>query len=188
MNTQLPAVQRYALPESLWTQVKNDVNGNPRHVIHFCNLLTDVERLDYVMSLSQRYDLAVERAKQFGGMRYRGKDYSGGIVFQRYNRDEHLDSRLTARLVHDDAAQRNKALIMHVRYCTTHDPRHKTVAGLSWSDNATGLTMLEYLEAREGVPLLELEFTARRVYPDEDITDQINALNKLPRPCNRPRL
>lgn len=69
------------------TRVRNDVNGNPRYVIHFLALLRDDERGD----ISSGYDLAVARAKKlFGGKRFHNRQYGGGIVFTSYNVDTEL--------------------------------------------------------------------------------------------------
>ncbi len=70
------------------TRVNNDVNGNPRYVIHFMALLTDKEKdHDYSLNLpDNRYNLAIARAKSlFGGKKFHNRQYGGGIVFQSYN-------------------------------------------------------------------------------------------------------
>jgi len=64
-----------------FTRVNNDVYGNPRYVTHFFSFLKEEEQ-----TLSN-YSLAVKRANKLGGKKYRGNDFGGGIVFQRYNLD-----------------------------------------------------------------------------------------------------
>ena len=64
-----------------FTQVNNDVYGNPRYVTHFFSFLKEEEQ-----TLSN-YSLAVKRANKLGGKKYRGNDFGGGIVFQSYNLD-----------------------------------------------------------------------------------------------------
>lgn len=64
-----------------FTRINNDVNGNPRYVCHFLNLLKD----DEGDNIDQRYNIALQRAKQIGGKKYHTKTYGGGIVFQSYN-------------------------------------------------------------------------------------------------------
>lgn len=59
-----------------FTRINNDVNGNPRYVIHFLNLLKDGEK---------GYETALKRAKKIGGRKFHNKQYGGGIVFQSYN-------------------------------------------------------------------------------------------------------
>lgn len=76
---------RTITPEQ-FTRVKNDVNGNPRFVLHFLNLNTDAE-LDSVpwIDISQKYALALARSRKVGGRKFHNKQYGGGIVFQSYN-------------------------------------------------------------------------------------------------------
>jgi len=70
-----------------FTRIKNDVNGNPRHIIHFTDCeppeLTDQYRADY--TILQRYSMAVQSARPWGGKAYRGRAYGGGIVFTAYD-------------------------------------------------------------------------------------------------------
>lgn len=76
------------------TRVNNDINGNPRYVIHFFALLTDKEKdHDYHSgSIDNRYNVAIARAKSsFGGKKFHNKQYGGGIVFQSYNTQVELD-------------------------------------------------------------------------------------------------
>ena len=68
-----------------FTRVNNDVNGNPRYACHFYNLLTETESRDYSISLEDRYNLALRRAKKIGGRKFHNKQYGGGILFQSYN-------------------------------------------------------------------------------------------------------
>jgi hypothetical protein len=74
-----------------WTRIKSDINGNPRYVCHFLNLLTDEElgrTGDGWIPISQKYAIATKRANQIGGRKYHCKAYGGGIVFQSYSLDE----------------------------------------------------------------------------------------------------
>jgi len=64
-----------------FTKIKKDINGNPRYVIHFSNILTEGENL----TISQKYDMAVKKANKIGGSKYRSKSFVGGIVFQSFN-------------------------------------------------------------------------------------------------------
>ena len=70
-----------------FTRVNNDVNGNPRFVVHFFELLTDKESRNYDISITDKYDLALERAKKLGGRKFSNKQFGGGIVFQSYNNE-----------------------------------------------------------------------------------------------------
>jgi hypothetical protein len=58
----------------MFTRINNDINGNPRYVIHFLQLSNDYTRALYL-------------AKQLGGKKFHNKQYGGGIVFQSYNTD-----------------------------------------------------------------------------------------------------
>lgn len=74
-----------------FTRVNSDVNGNPRYVIHFLNLLTSKEQDEIsakarpMQAISDMYREAVNKATGIGGKRYKGKDFGGGIVFQSPN-------------------------------------------------------------------------------------------------------
>jgi hypothetical protein len=65
-----------------FTRIDSDVNGNPRYVCHFSNLLKDSENTD---DISFKYATALARAKKIGGKKFHNKQYGGGIVFQSYN-------------------------------------------------------------------------------------------------------
>lgn len=58
-------------------RVDNDVNGNPRYVVHF-------------LSLADNYNEALLKARKIGGKKYRAKWFGGGIVFSSYNLNEDL--------------------------------------------------------------------------------------------------
>jgi hypothetical protein len=70
------------------TRINNDVNGNPRYVVHFLMFITPKDTGD----ISDKYDLAVKRAKAIGGKKYHTKSYGGGIVFQSHNTNELTES------------------------------------------------------------------------------------------------
>lgn len=64
-------------------RINNDVNGNPRFVVHFLSLLNEGESQG--LGVLESFDLALKKARKVGGKIYRGKDFGGGIVFQSYN-------------------------------------------------------------------------------------------------------
>jgi hypothetical protein len=72
-----------------FTRVNNDVNGNPRYVIHFLDLLSELEYEKTagkgLNSISNQYDIVIKKAKKIGGKKFNTKAYGGGIVFQSYN-------------------------------------------------------------------------------------------------------
>jgi hypothetical protein len=67
------------------TRVNNDVNGNPRYVLHFLEILNKEE--EAFLPFSKKYDYALKKAKIIGGRKFHNKQYGGGIVFQSYNTD-----------------------------------------------------------------------------------------------------
>lgn len=69
-----------------WTRINNDVNGNPRYVLHFLNLNTQEEKdASGENWIPNKYELALNRARKIGGKKFNNKQYGGGIVFQSYN-------------------------------------------------------------------------------------------------------
>lgn len=78
--------------ESLsFTRIKNDVNGNPRYVVHFLSLNTrdELNRTgEQWIGVSDKYELALKRARTIGGRKFHNKQYGGGIVFQSYSLKE----------------------------------------------------------------------------------------------------
>lgn len=71
---------------SKFTRINSDINGNPRYVIHFLDMIPDLS--DSGLSVSQKYNIAVNRAHKIGGRKYNTKRYGGGIVFQSYSLEE----------------------------------------------------------------------------------------------------
>ena len=78
-----------------FTRVNNDINGNPRLVCHFLELVNDSDReiaeskkeigFNYT---SEIYSIALKKSRELGGKKYHNKSYGGGIVFQCYNESE----------------------------------------------------------------------------------------------------
>lgn len=60
-----------------FTRIDNDVNGNPRYVVHYLDLKRPDEKLSY--------EQVIKRANKIGGKKYHTKKFGGGIVFQSYN-------------------------------------------------------------------------------------------------------
>lgn len=63
-------------------QVTNDVNGNPRYVIHF-------------LDVADTYAKALELSRKIGGRKYTAKWFGGGIVFSTYHLERDLETLLT---------------------------------------------------------------------------------------------
>lgn len=62
-------------------RIPNDLNGNPRYVVHFMDLgikLTDYDNIN----------------KLYGFKKYRAKWFGGGVVFQSYNIADTLEYAL----------------------------------------------------------------------------------------------
>lgn len=70
-----------------FVRVNNDINGNPRYVCHFSDLLNKNEYATALnkVSIDDTYNLALKKAKKIGGKKYHCNDFGGGIVFQSYN-------------------------------------------------------------------------------------------------------
>lgn len=71
-----------------FTRTKNDINGNPRYIVHYPLFIKTSDNVP----VEKEYDLAVKRAKTIGGKKYRGKNYGGGIVFQSYSLEQLANS------------------------------------------------------------------------------------------------
>lgn len=70
-----------------FTRINNDVNGNPRYVVHFLAFKPDGAEPG-----TFTYDDALKVARRIGGRKFHNKQYGGGIVFQSYCTDELADA------------------------------------------------------------------------------------------------
>jgi hypothetical protein len=74
------------------TKIKNDVNGNPRRVIHFLAFVTSEDRAERgaqkLVSTGSLYEFALRKARKLGGRKFHNRQYGGGIVFQAYSDNE----------------------------------------------------------------------------------------------------
>lgn len=73
-------------------RINNDVNGNPRYVTHYLNLLSDDEKYNRGLTIDEEYALALSKARKIGGKKYHTKQFGGGIVFQSYNTNDLIKS------------------------------------------------------------------------------------------------
>lgn len=77
-------------------RIDNDVNGNPRYVCSYFNLLSKEQNgyhdgaqyINGTVNFHDRYRVAIKTANKIGGKKYHNKQYGGGIVFQSYNIEE----------------------------------------------------------------------------------------------------
>lgn len=77
------------------TRIKSDINGNPRRVVHFLDLLTERDREEAkelhgnsFNHIPHLYAVALSRARKIGGKKFHNKQFGGGIVFQSYSDNE----------------------------------------------------------------------------------------------------
>lgn len=59
----------------MFTRINNDINGNPRFVVHY-------------LQIADTYERALYLGRQLGGRKFHNKQYGGGIAFQSYNTDK----------------------------------------------------------------------------------------------------
>ena len=64
-------------------RIDNDVNGNPRYVVHYLSI-----PIDESIPVLRQYDEALKKARKIGGRKYTAKWFGGGIVFQSYSLQE----------------------------------------------------------------------------------------------------
>ena len=81
MNNPEQYENRMNLTKANFMRVNNDINGNPRYVTHFVNLLSHYDNYQSNLSIDKKYELALKKAKSIGGKKFSNKLYGGGIVF-----------------------------------------------------------------------------------------------------------
>jgi hypothetical protein len=59
----------------MFTRINNDINGNPRFVVHY-------------LQLADTYERALYLGRKLGGRKFHNKQFGGGIAFQSYNTDQ----------------------------------------------------------------------------------------------------
>lgn len=83
-----------------FTRVNNDINGNPRYVVHFLSLLSRHEKNKF--DVLEAYAHALGKSRRLGGRKFHNRQYGGGIVFTTYNLDEL--ARSIAEMAKDQSA------------------------------------------------------------------------------------
>lgn len=96
--------------------VNRDINGNPRYVIHWLDLISEKAGTE-----NAEYREIKNKLAGSGFREYRGRDFGGGFVFQSYNpqRDmEYLEKWLTpVTVVLDFTSERVKIVKPHHTSC-----------------------------------------------------------------------
>lgn len=82
-----------AILKDHFKRINNDVNGNPRYVIHF----TLCYPPQWAGEAATAYDRTVKLMNKIGGRRFHNKQYGGGIVFQSYNLNETIKAIETTK-------------------------------------------------------------------------------------------
>jgi hypothetical protein len=59
----------------MFTRINNDINGNPRYVVHY-------------LQMADSYERALYLGRKLGGRKFHNKQFGGGIAFQSYNIDQ----------------------------------------------------------------------------------------------------
>jgi hypothetical protein len=67
-----------------WTRIDNDGNGNPRYVCHFLKLLTQAEKENNNLGISEKYAIAVKRANKIGGRKFTIKNMAA-VLFSSHS-------------------------------------------------------------------------------------------------------
>ncbi len=86
-------------------KINHDVNGNPRYVVHFLNLITEedtaeMDKRSYKYGFERidaEYNRAHARALAVGGRKYTANWFGGGFVFSSYNIADTLQAALNHR-------------------------------------------------------------------------------------------
>lgn len=77
------------ITEQDFTKIKNDINGNPRYVIHFLQCEPQAWKDNYHVCI--RYKNVCKLMNKIGGRKFNNKSYGGGIVFQSYSLIETIE-------------------------------------------------------------------------------------------------
>jgi hypothetical protein len=88
-----------------FTRANNDVNGNPRYILHFLSLTAPHDLAQYMGldKITRKYEIALARARKHGGKKFHNKQFGGGIVFTSYNLNNLCDELNTTMGVLENA-------------------------------------------------------------------------------------
>ena len=70
------------------TKIDCNSSGHPRYALHFLRLLNYDESYSSKLSIGNKYNIALDRAKKIGGKKYHNKSYGGGIAFVSFNSND----------------------------------------------------------------------------------------------------
>lgn len=81
-----------------FTRINNTINGNPRYVFHFMDILSEDEKTQIrkdarpMQWVNDCYQYAINKAKNLDAcQKYRGKWFGGGIVICSYNLNDFVN-------------------------------------------------------------------------------------------------
>ena len=79
---------------TIYRAEKYDINGNPRHIVHFMDFLTEEENKGDIL---QRYEYTAQKIKRCGGgwRRYNCREFGGGFITQ----GDYNNGKTTAKYV-----------------------------------------------------------------------------------------
>lgn len=76
------------ITENQFHRIKNDINGNPRYVIHFLSVCPESIKNNDSLWVTEKYQLTIKLMNKVGGRKYHNKSFGGGIAFQSYSLKE----------------------------------------------------------------------------------------------------
>lgn len=139
-----------------WARVNNDVNGNPRYVCHYLNLLTQAEKDNNDWQV-RKYDLALARASRIGGRKFHNKQYGGGIVFQSYNLQE-TESAIARAIEYDTIP--NECYFIVDDVLSGESGKEGFIVSYGNPETAIGATLAEFKLLREAKAYIAKHVTA----------------------------
>ena len=118
-------------------EIKQSEDGERRFVFHFLQILRKDEMDSIPSSINkptEMYEMAVNKSKPFGGKKYRGKDFGGGIVLKSPSIEkveETIDEILHPKIITSDMDSDH---LIPVHLNATRDDKYF----YGWSSDAKG--------------------------------------------------
>ena len=66
-------------------KIDYSINGSPRYVIHFLDILSDDVISNSNLSIQDKFRIALNKSRLISGKKYMAKWFGGGIVISSYN-------------------------------------------------------------------------------------------------------